>query len=64
MDVEAWVVRLGKRSVTFEFSFNHQGKPVASGQITTVCCRFDEQGTPKSIDIPGWIAEKLALASV
>ena len=64
MDVEACVVRLGKRSVTFEFSFNHQGKAVASGQITTVCCRFDEQGTPKSIDIPGWIAEKLALASV
>jgi acyl-CoA thioester hydrolase len=64
LEIETCVVRLGKKSVTFEFNFSHEGKPVASGQITTVCCRFDEHGTPKSIDIPSWIAEKLAQASV
>lgn len=64
LDVETAIVRLGKKSVTFEFNFSHEGRPVASGQITTVCCRFQQDGSPKSIDIPSWIAEKLAVACV
>jgi acyl-CoA thioester hydrolase len=58
--IEVTVVRLGKKSVTYEFNFSHEGLPIASGQITTVCCRFDAEGTPKSISIPSWITEKLA----
>ena len=53
---------LGKKSVTYECNFAYQGRPVASGQTTTVCCRFQGDGTPKSINIPDWIAEKLARA--
>ncbi len=64
LDVEVAVVRLGKRSVTYEFNFSHEGRAVASGQTTTVCCRFDSLGSPRSIDIPPWIAEKLAPACV
>jgi acyl-CoA thioester hydrolase len=60
LDIEVEVIRLGKKSVTFEFNFSHQGRPVASGQTTTVCCRFEPDGTPRSIDIPAWIAQKLA----
>lgn len=60
LQIEVSVVRLGKKSVTYEFSFIHDGRPIASGQITTVCCRFESDGTPKSISIPTWIAEKLA----
>lgn len=64
LDIEVAVVRLGKKSVTYECNFSHEGRPVASGQTTAVCCRFQSDGVPKSIEIPAWIAEKLARARV
>lgn len=64
LDIDVEIVRLGKKSITFEFNFNHQGRPVASGQTTTVCCRFAADGTPKSTPIPAWIVDKLAPATV
>jgi 4-hydroxybenzoyl-CoA thioesterase/acyl-CoA thioester hydrolase len=63
LDIEIVVVRVGPKSVTYECNFTHNGQPVASGQTTTVCCRFDENGTPHSVPIPVWMAEKLAQAS-
>ncbi len=64
LDIEVTIARLGGKSVTYEFNFSHQGHPVANGQITTVCCRFQPDGTPKSIAIPPWIAEKLSAVSI
>jgi acyl-CoA thioester hydrolase len=64
LEIEVAIVRLGKKSVTYEFSFSHQGRPVASGQTTSVCCRFQSDGTPKSVPIPNWISEKLSAACV
>src|SRR5262245_57290011 len=52
VDIEVVVVRLGTKSVTYEFVFSHQDLPVASGEITSVCCRFEPDGTPRSIAIP------------
>jgi acyl-CoA thioester hydrolase len=60
LDIEVEIVRLGHKSITYEFNFSHLGNPVASGQTTTVCCRFATAGTPQSIPIPQWIAQKLA----
>ena len=62
LDIEIEIVRLGQKSVTYECTFTEGGRPVATGQTTTVCCRFQSDGTPKSIAIPTWIAEKLAQA--
>jgi 4-hydroxybenzoyl-CoA thioesterase/acyl-CoA thioester hydrolase len=64
LDIEVGIVRLGDKSITYEFNFGHDGRPVASGQTTTVCCRFDENGKPQSILIPGWIVQKLEKAVV
>ncbi len=64
LGIEVSIVRLGAKSVTYEFNFTHQGQPIASGQSTTVCCRLSEFEAPKSIPIPQWIAEKLAPAVV
>ena len=64
LDVEVTIVRLGKKSVTYECTFTQNGLPVASGETTTVCCRLTGDGTPKSINIPSWIVEKLSQASV
>jgi 4-hydroxybenzoyl-CoA thioesterase/acyl-CoA thioester hydrolase len=60
LDIEVAIVRLGDKSITYEFNFSHQDHPVANGQTTTVCCRFQPDGIPTSISIPSWIADKLA----
>ncbi len=64
LEIEVSIVRLGQKSLTYEFNFSHDGKPVASGQTTTVCCRFEEDGTPQSVAIPTWMAEKLKTVTV
>lgn len=64
LDIEVSIVRLGEKSVTYEFNFSHNGHPVASGQTTTVCCRFDEDGTPTSVSIPEWMVQKLSAVTV
>ncbi len=63
LEIEVAIVRLGKKSVTYEFNFTHDGRPVASGQTTTVCCRLTNDGLPKSISIPDWMLQKLAPAA-
>jgi len=64
LDIEVTIVRVGKKSVTYEFNFSHEGRPIASGQTTAVCCRFDAEGMPHSVPIPSWIAHKLSTAAV
>ncbi len=64
LDIEVSIVRLGQKSITYEFNFSHEGTPVASGQTTTVCCRFNDDGTPTSIAIPPWVVQKLEVATV
>lgn len=64
LDIEVAIVRLGDKSITYEFTFSLDGRPMASGQTTTVCCRFAPDGTPKAIPIPAWIVQKLAQAVV
>ncbi|HVU86908.1 MAG TPA: thioesterase family protein [Pirellulales bacterium] len=60
LDVEVQVVRQGEKSMTYGFVFSHDKRPVAQGQLTTVCCRLDAKAPPRSIPIPDWILAKLA----
>jgi 4-hydroxybenzoyl-CoA thioesterase/acyl-CoA thioester hydrolase len=64
LDIEVAVVRLGAKSVTYEFNFSHEGRPVATGQTTVVCCRLKSDGAPVSMAIPASVAEKLATAKI
>jgi 4-hydroxybenzoyl-CoA thioesterase/acyl-CoA thioester hydrolase len=59
VDIEMHISRLGQKSVTYEFTFTHDGRPVAAGQMTAVCCRMDTGEPLQSITIPDWIAAKL-----
>ena len=52
------IERLGEKSITYAFHFNHNGKEVAEGSMTSICCRIDAE-PPESIPIPPRIAEKL-----
>jgi acyl-CoA thioester hydrolase len=59
VSVELKIARLGSKSVTYAFDIRHDGKPVAEGKITAVCCRLHHDGPLESIAIPAEVAAKL-----
>ncbi|MFM7071520.1 MAG: acyl-CoA thioesterase [Planctomycetota bacterium] len=58
--VEVRVARLGTTSVTYDFRFLHDGRRVAEGQVTAVCCRFARGEPPRAIPIPQSLRDGLA----
>ena len=52
LDVEVRVGRIGTKSVTYDVRFSKQGQTVATGSLTSVCCRIRENEPPQSIPIP------------
>jgi len=59
LDIDVTVRRVGTKSVTYGFSFSQQGREVATGEMTSVCCRVPHGAAPISIPIPDVVAEKL-----
>jgi acyl-CoA thioester hydrolase len=59
LDIDITVHRVGTKSVTYSFQFWQQGRDVATGQMTSVCCRVPHGEAPVSIPIPAAVAEKL-----
>lgn len=59
LDVEIRVDRLGRKSVTYAFSFARDGIAVARGSMTSVCCRLRPGHAPQGIEIPAWFAHQL-----
>jgi len=61
LEIEVRIARLGERSVTYAHQFLRRGQLLASGEITSVCCRIREgpQPQPQSMPIPPAFAEKL-----
>ncbi|MDA7980582.1 MAG: acyl-CoA thioesterase [Pirellulales bacterium] len=54
------VGRLGSKSVTYSHRLFHDSRPIAEGEITVVCCLYDDRGdVPRSIVIPDTIRERL-----
>jgi acyl-CoA thioester hydrolase len=52
LDIGVSVVRLGKKSVTYGFETSCKDKPIAKGQVTSVCCQVLGEHQWVSIDIP------------
>lgn len=59
LDIDVTVTRVGTKSVTYAFQFTQQGRDVATGQMTSVCCRVPHGEAPISIPIPEFAANKL-----
>ena len=59
LDIDVTVSRVGTKSVTYGFAFSQHGRRVATGEMTSVCCRVPHGKPPVSIPIPGAIATKL-----
>ncbi len=59
LDIEVRVERLGEKSVTYAFRFQHDGRDVAVGKITAVYCRVGHEGL-QSLPIPPSLREQLS----
>ncbi|QGJ72025.1 Acyl-CoA thioesterase [Planctomycetales bacterium 10988] len=51
LDIEVRIRKLGRSSVEYEFLFFQDGHPIATGEITAVCCRFSKGEPPKPIPL-------------
>jgi acyl-CoA thioester hydrolase len=59
LDIAVTVERVGTKSVAYAFAFSQHGRDIASGTITSVCCRVPHGKPPVSIPIPDAVAGKL-----
>ena len=59
LDIAIEIKRLGIKSISYGFKFSHEGREVAEGQMTSVCCRVDPGSPLTSVPIPEEVAEKL-----
>jgi 4-hydroxybenzoyl-CoA thioesterase/acyl-CoA thioester hydrolase len=59
LDIDVTITRVGAKSVTYAFQFTQRGRDVATGRMTSVCCRVPHGENPISIPIPNAVATKL-----
>lgn len=59
LEIAIAVVKIGTSSITYDFNFAHEGRDVATGSITCVCCRVTPGDPIVAVPIPQEIVEKL-----
>jgi acyl-CoA thioester hydrolase len=59
LEIDVTVRRVGTKSVTYGFQFWDNGRDVATGEMTSVCCRVEHGKPPVSIAIPEEVAAQL-----
>ena len=60
LEIEVAIRRLGDKSISYGFAFECEGRDIAVGELTAVCCRMSNDMAPQSIAIPAWFREKLS----
>ena len=60
IELKLRVTRLGEKSLSYEVEFLLDGRRMALGKTTSVCCELRPDGTMKSIPIPDGLRAKLA----
>ncbi|QEG32872.1 acyl-CoA thioesterase [Bythopirellula goksoeyrii] len=59
LDISILVERLGKKSITYSFEMASNGREIAVGKITCVCCRVTPGKAITSVPLPTEVREKL-----
>jgi 4-hydroxybenzoyl-CoA thioesterase/acyl-CoA thioester hydrolase len=59
VEIQVAIDRLGDKSASYRFRFELAGKELATGEITSVCCRILPGKPPHSVPIPNWFRAKL-----
>lgn len=61
LDIAVTVRHVGNTSITYGFDFSTDGKDVAHGTTTCVCCKVPHGKPPESMPIPAALAKELKL---
>lgn len=61
LDIAVTVRHVGNTSVTYGFDFSDQGRDVAHGTMTSVCCKVAHGKPPESMPLPAALAKQLKL---
>lgn len=59
LDIAVTVKNVGRKSVTYGFEFTKEGKAVARGQVTAVCCRIQVGKELEAMEIPATLRARL-----
>ena len=59
LEIKVTVERIGTKSISYGFAFSDEGRAVATGKMTCVCCRVPHGGEPVSVPIPDEVKAKL-----
>ena len=59
LDIAVTVEEVGRKSVRYRFDFSRDGKEIAVGKITAVCCRHTADHGMESMEIPEEMRAKL-----
>lgn len=63
LHIAVFVERVGTTSVTYRFEFHRtESAPIATGKMTSVCCRLVDGQPPQAIPIPPAVKTKLQAA--
>ncbi|MEO0530231.1 MAG: thioesterase family protein [Planctomycetota bacterium] len=60
LDIDVTVKRIGKSSITYGFEFTQDGTEIATGEMTSVCCRLRDGQRPEPIPVPANVVELLS----
>ncbi len=60
LDISVSITRIGNKSLHFLQEFTLDDHPVATGKITSVCCRVEPGQPLVSVPLPDEVREKLA----
>lgn len=52
LDIYLTIARVGRTSITYEFSFQHEGFEVAAGKVALVFVNVGEDGAFRSVPVP------------
>ncbi len=59
LEIAVSLTRIGNKSLQYQMEFSIDGRKVASGKITSVCCRIEPGQPLVSVPLPAEIKEKL-----
>jgi acyl-CoA thioester hydrolase len=59
MDIEVSIEKLGTKSITYQFNFSKDGRPVAVGTTVACCCQKSADRKMEGIPIPESFKAKL-----
>ena len=59
LEIEVTIEEIGRKSIRYRFDFRRDGKDLAVGRVTAVCCRTTAENGMESMEIPEEMRQKL-----